>query len=417
MIPGIAALVFNWIVSALLHNQKWAALLFPVKRIPTCMHILIAPNAFKNSLPANGVAAAIQEGLQQSNFRGSTSCFPICDGGDGTAALIIQHLKGRYLESHVQDPLGRDMDASIGLIDNGSTAVIEMATASGLQLLRPTERDPLHTSSFGTGELIKLALSENAGKIMLGVGGSATVDGGCGILTAVGIRLMDNSGRELPATPQGLIQLASIDFSGLDKKINDVEITVLCDVDNKLLGQQGAAAVFGPQKGASPADILVLEKALERFCEITLLQTGKNMAGIPRGGAAGGAAAALATFLDAKLVSGTQYFLDITGFDNELERADILLTGEGSIDEQTLLGKAPMGVAQRAKQKNIPVIGIAGKVPAKLSVELSRYFDVLLSIGNKPMDNDAALRSTRDNLVRTSRQIGNLLTLGSSGKS
>jgi glycerate kinase len=381
------------------------------------MHILIAPNAFKNSLPANEVAAAVQEGLQQSSFHGSSFSFPICDGGDGTAALIIRHFKGQYLKSRAQDPLGRSMDAFIGLIENGSTAVIEMATASGLQLLRPTERDPLHTSSYGTGELIKLALNQNAGKIMLGVGGSCTVDGGCGILTALGIRLIDSSGKELPATPQGLIQLASIDFSGLDKKIQDVEITVLCDVDNKLLGQQGAAVVFGPQKGASPADVLVLEKALERLSEITLQQTGKNMAVIPHGGAAGGAAAAMATFLGAKLVSGTDYFLDITDFDKELEKADILLTGEGSIDEQTLLGKAPMGVAHRAKQKNIPVIGVAGKIPEKPNQELSRYFDVLLSIGNKPMNNDAALRNTRDNLVRTSRQIGNLLALGSSVKS
>jgi len=237
--------------------------------------------------------------------------------------------------------------------------VIEMAEISGLKLLQDHERDPLHTTSLGTGELIRKALDKGTRKIILCIGGSATVDGGCGILQALGIRFLDKSGKELTDLPQNLTLLESIDTSALDKRIRDTELIILCDVNNFLLGDQGAAAVFGPQKGASVSDLTHLEKALGKFRDVTIRQKGQDMQLIPHGGAAGGTAAGLQVYLEATLVNGIEYFLDLTNFDKVLSQADLVITGEGSIDLQTLEGKGPFGIARRAKQKNIPVIGLA----------------------------------------------------------
>ncbi len=375
------------------------------------MHILIAPNAFKNSLSASAVADAISRGLRESKLHCSSECFPAGDGGDGTAALIVKKLDGVFIPVEVHDPLGKKIKTSFGLTDNGNTAVIEMADASGLRLLKPGELDPWHASSMGTGELIKRALDKGVNRIILCIGGSATVDGGCGILQALGARFIDDRGKILSAIPESLVELAEIDTSSLDKRIFTVELIVLCDVENTLLGENGAAAVFGPQKGATAEDIRKLEQVLGRLQDIALLQTGKDMAVIKHGGAAGGVAAGLHVFLGARLVNGIDYFLDITGFDEALQKADLLITGEGSIDIQTLQGKGPFGVARRAKNKNIPVIAFAGKVPLEPDAALMQYFDVLLSIGNEPVEISTALQNTRDDLIRTATQTGNLLAL------
>jgi glycerate kinase len=372
------------------------------------MHILIAPNAFKNSLSAPEAAEAIREGLLQSDLPCSLQCFPIGDGGDGTAELIIHHMEGTFYETESADPLGRRIKTSIGFTDDGKTAVIEMADSSGLKLLKPEEYDPLHASSFGTGELIRTALDKGARRIILGIGGSATVDGGCGILQALGIRFLDQAKMDLGIIPENLVQLDTIDVSGLDKRIWETELIVLCDVDNFLLGETGAAAVFGPQKGASAADITLLEKALSKLREVSLLKTGKNMNTIRHGGAAGGSAAGMFVFLNARIKQGIEYFLDITGFDLALQKADLLITAEGSIDLQTLEGKGPFGVARRAKKKGIPVIGLAGAVPLEDNLQLSHYFDVLLAIGNQPEDINMAMEHTALNLRHTALQIGNL---------
>jgi glycerate kinase len=214
------------------------------------MHILIAPNAFKNSLTARDAAEAILHGLTESGFRCGTRCFPIGDGGDGTASLIIRNLNGAFYETEALDPLGRKIKTSFGLIDNGKTAVMEMSDISGLRRLQDYERNPLQASSFGTGELIRTALDKGAHKIILGIGGSATVDGGCGILQALGVRFLDQYKRDLIHLPENLDRLEEIDLSGLDKRIRNTELIVLCDVDNILLGEKGAAAVFSAQNGA-----------------------------------------------------------------------------------------------------------------------------------------------------------------------
>lgn len=375
------------------------------------MNILIAPNAFKNSLDAEEAAIAIQEGLNKSRLKASCTCFPVADGGDGTGALLVKKLGGIRVPAPAHDALGRPIQTSFGLVDGGRTAVIEMADAAGLRLLRKEELNPLRATSYGTGEQIKAALDRNARKIIVCMGGSATVDGGAGILSALGVRFLDAGGRELAHLPEDLVQLAHMDASRLDKRIYDSEIIILCDVDNVLLGEHGAAAIFGPQKGAGPADVPRLEAALAKFAAITQQITGIDIACLKHAGTAGGAAAGLHAFLQATFVKGIDYFLELTGFDASLEAADLVITGEGSIDEQTLQGKGPFGVAYKARQKQIPVIALAGKIPLQENSALAEYFNVLFAIGNGPSGMEAACRHTRENLVRVSCQTGNLLAM------
>ena len=375
------------------------------------MHILIAPNAFKNSLDADAVAIAIQQGLQQSHLSFTSECFPVGDGGDGTGDLLVKQMNGVFIDASVHDPLGRKIKTHFGLIDEGKTAVIEMANASGLRLLKKVELDPLHASSFGTGELIKLALDKNVQRIIIAIGGSATVDGATGILQALGIRFLNGVGKDIEDMPAGLVDLAAIDLSGLDIRTHQCELLVLCDVENPLLGATGAAAVFGPQKGATKKAVQELEKALSILSKTILHQTGEDMSAIKHGGAAGGVAAGLAGLLHAKLVKGVDYFLEITGFEKSLLKANIVITGEGSIDEQTLEGKAPFGVAQRAKEKDLRVFGIAGNIPSNPSLSLKKYFDVLLSINDEPVAIAIAIQNTAANLRKTGKLIGEMLNI------
>jgi glycerate kinase len=367
------------------------------------MHVLIAPNAFKNSLDAATAAEAIEKGLHRSQSQYTTTCFPVADGGDGTAALLVKHLKGKHESIKVLDPLGRKITAPLGLIGEDTT-VIELADASGLRLLKPAEYAPLHTTTFGTGELIREAFNRKVTKLILCVGGSATVDGGAGMLKALGMRFLDSEGQEITDLPNGLIRLSSIDNSRFISKPSGMDIVVLCDVENILLGPQGAAAVFGPQKGASLKDVLVLDKCLSGLRDIALQSGGRDMNNVKHGGAAGGIAAALHTFLDAKLVNGIDYFLDITGFEKVLQRSDVVITGEGSIDSQTLQGKGPFGVARLAKQYYLRVIGMAGKIASDEA--LLPYFDKLVPINGPGTDIETALKNTYINLEKAAYTLG-----------
>lgn len=375
------------------------------------MHILIAPNAFKNSLTASECANAIREGLKSSKITATYDCFPIADGGDGTASLIIDKCKGIWHKCDVQDPLGRIISAPFGLIDDGRTAVLEMADASGIRLLKEEELNPLITSSYGTGELMLKALDLGVEKIVIGLGGSATVDGGVGILRALGVRFLDQNGKELSGLTESLLELDRIDLGKMDQRILNCKIFVLCDVDNLLLGENGSAAVFGPQKGAKDKDIPLLESVLKRLADKAFEVTGKKMNEVIHGGAAGGIAAALFAFLNAEIVNGAEQFLEITGFSSSIAQADILITGEGSLDDQTLQGKGPHAVAKIAKELNIPVFGLAGKVPLLDNSEMDKYFDVLMAIGNQPSNLETAMKFTSANLIRTSKIIGNILAL------
>ena len=373
------------------------------------MHILIAPNAFKHSLTADEAAEAISKGFLQSRLNCTCECFPVGDGGDGTGELIVNKCKGEWLDAAVHDPFGKKITARFGLIDEGKTAVIEMADASGIRLVKQEELNPLIATSFGTGEQILIALDKGARKIVIGMGGSATVDGGTGIMKALGIRFLNEAGEALEQLPQDLVHLSTIDISNLDKRIQETEIVVLCDVDNLLLGPNGSAAVFGPQKGAIGEGVKQLDGCLAKLSAIALQTTGKDMSAVTYGGTAGGAAAGLYALLNARLVNGIDHFLDLTDFEQSLQKSSLVVTGEGSIDEQTLQGKGPFGVAFRAKQKNLPVIAIAGKVPLEKNKDLQEYFYVLLAIGNQPTGLPEALRNTAGNLERTANELGNML--------
>ena len=374
----------------------------------TTTRILIAPNAFKHSLSATEAALALQEGFLHSRLDCSCVCFPVGDGGDGTGELMIQTKAGQRQTASVEDPFGREITASFGLVSSGETAIIELANASGIQLVRSEALNPLRATTYGTGQLILRALDTGARNVVLAIGGSATVDGGTGILRALGIRFLDAAGTEL-TTPESLVNVTRIDTASLDSRLANCSLTILCDVENMLLGPEGSAAVFGPQKGATPEGVKRLDASLAALAHAAQQETGIDMRTIKHGGAAGGVAAGLRTFLGSNLVNGIEFFLDFTGFDTALRQADLVITGEGSIDEQTLQGKGPFGVARLAKASRLPVVGLAGKLPLEHNEKLSQYFDVLLAIGNGPTDLTTALATTRPNLVRTAWQLGNML--------
>jgi glycerate 2-kinase len=375
------------------------------------MHVLIAPNAFKHSLSADAASTAILKGLQESSLAFTAECFPVGDGGDGTGDLLMTRLGAQKITSPARDPFGRSRSTYYGLTPNHDTAIIEMANASGLRLLDSTTLDPLNASSIGTGDLLGAALGKNPRHILLCLGGSATVDAGMGIRSTMGIRFLDDAGKDLPPSPVYLNRLRTIDTSGLDPRLSGVTLTILTDVDNPLLGPNGAAAIFGPQKGANAEAVQELEAALQQLATIIHRQLGKDLSTLPSGGAAGGIAAGLFGLLGARLVHGIDYFLDITGFDKVLDRAELVITGEGSIDEQTLQGKGPFGVACRAKKKGIPVIGLAGRLPTNRHPGLDDYFQALLPINHALLALPDALTHAAANLTATARAVGNLLAL------
>jgi glycerate kinase len=373
------------------------------------MRILIAPNAFKNSLPADAVAEAIRDGLRQSALAHEATVFPVGDGGDGTGMLITRQCNGDTVTLPVVDPLGRPINAAFGFINNGNTAVIEMAAASGLRLLQQNELDPLRASSYGTGLQLIQALDKAVTEILLCVGGSATVDGGCGLLQALGFRFFNSNGNLLDKLPAELEQLSVIDDSMADRRLQNCKITVLCDVGNHLLGDKGAAAVFGPQKGATHAQVQQLDAGLCQFARVIDQQKSIAVDTVEHGGAAGGVAAGLYGLLNAKLVNGTAHFLQLTGFDKALRNADLVITGEGSLDRQTLDGKAPSGVAIRCRERSVPVIAMAGQVSIDDESMLRQHFDQLICINEKVTNLASALAMTRINLIETARKLGNTL--------
>lgn len=373
------------------------------------MNIVIAPNAFKGSLSAEETANCIAKGIRQSNLSCKLDLIPIGDGGDGTAALIAKKWNSRSVSVNVHDPLGRIIKASFEWVVKEKTALIEMSEASGLKLLKSNELNPLKADSIGTGELITASLNIDAKKIILAVGGSATVDGGTGLLKSLGVRFLNGSGKEITELPAGLVELKSINIDKLDHRLKACKIIVLCDVTNTLLGNNGAAKIFGPQKGASKKEVSLLEKCMEQFNAITKKSYGINMSSMIYGGAAGGMAAGLAAFVNGKLVSGIEYFLDAVHFDDALEKADLVITAEGSLDEQTLEGKGPFGVAVRANKKKVPVIALAGQVPLKITKKMQNYFDVVFPITHAPSSVEEAIINTSADLTRTSCELGNLL--------
>jgi glycerate kinase len=375
------------------------------------MHIVIAPNAFKGSLTANEAAECIAKGLKKSKLSCTLQLIPIADGGDGTAHLISKKLSAKSVKVSVHDPLGKKIEASYSWVSNSKTAIIELADASGIRLLNRVRLNPLKSNTRGTGELIKSALDKGAKNIIMGIGGSATVDGASGLLNELGVGFLDSRGKKIKELPKGLLELQHVDVSLADHRLKDCEITLLCDVNNKLLGKDGAATVFGPQKGAGEKEVALLEKCLYQLNKIVKKDLGIDMDSFKSGGSSGGVAAGMAALLNAKLVSGISYYLNIIGFENELKSADLVITAEGKFDAQTLEGKGPYGVAQKALEHNIPMVLLAGQVPQKAGKELHEYFNVILPIGHAPSSVEEAIKNTAADLERTAFELGNLLAL------
>ncbi|MCW2968329.1 MAG: glxK [Solirubrobacteraceae bacterium] len=321
------------------------------------VRIVIAPDSFKGSLAADQVAAAIATGIARVRPVAEVVLRPVADGGEGTvAAALAVGYRGRQVS--VAGPDGRPVDATIAF--EGTTAVLELAAAAGLGLLE--QPAPLTATTRGVGQLVLAALDAGARRIVLGLGGSATTDGGAGMLQALGVRLLDDDGTDLPPGGGGLLRLARIDVRSLDPRLAGIDLVIASDVDNPLVGPQGAAAVFGPQKGASAVEVAVLDRALARFADVLRRDIGAEVAYLPGAGAAGGAAAGAVGVLGARLVSGAALVCDLVGLDDALTDADLVITGEGSLDQQTLRGKAPAEVAARARTAGVPCVALAGVV-------------------------------------------------------
>lgn len=326
------------------------------------MKIIIAPNAFKETLSAVEVADCIEQGIKTIWPETAIEKSPLADGGDGTVDALVSAMGGKIIAREVTGPLGNKVRAEIGLLGDEMTAVVEMASASGLRLVPLQKRNPLRTTTYGTGELIKACLDRGAKKIIVGVGGSATVDGGAGMATALGAKLLDKSGKSIESGGEGLKNLFRIDCSQLDSRIKRTKFIVAADVDNPLLGKRGAARVYAAQKGATPKMVGELEKYLTNFARVIEKDLGIEVADLPGAGAGGGLGAGSVAFLNARIKQGVDIVIKAWGLKEKMENADLVFTGEGSIDRQTLYGKVPFGVAKIAKKYGVPVIAIAGNV-------------------------------------------------------
>ena len=362
------------------------------------MRIVVAPDSYKGSASAVAVAQAMERGIHQVFPTAEVCKVPIADGGEGTVEALVTATQGQFRQTPVIGPLGQPVTAQWGILGDGKTAVIEMAAASGLPLLTPEQRNPRLTTTFGTGELLRAALDAGLRKIIIGIGGSATNDGGVGMAQALGIRFMGDDGAELPYGGAALARLKQIDLSGVDPRLRNAEITVACDVDNPLCGPRGASAVFGPQKGATPDIVAELDAALAHFAEVATQATGRQAADQPGAGAAGGLGAAMLFFTPAQLRPGVDIVLDAVRFAEVVKGAAFVITGEGRTDFQTAFGKAPVGVAKVAKQSKVPVFCVSGALGEGTDTLLSHGIDALLSICDKPMTLEEAM-NTGENLI------------------
>jgi glycerate kinase len=349
------------------------------------VRIVVAPDSYKGSVSAPDVAEAMERGILRIFAGAEVRKVPIADGGEGTVAALVAATGGELRHSQVIDPLGRRIDAQWGILGDGATAVIEMAAASGLPLVPERLRDPERATSFGTGELIRAALDAGLRRIILGIGGSATNDGGAGMARALGARFVDAAGRELAEGGAALAGLAAVHLDGLDPRLHETEITVACDVDNPLCGPRGASVVFGPQKGATPDMVAALDAALWHYALIAQAATGRTVAEVPGAGAAGGLGAGLLLFTPAVLRPGVEIVLEAVGFQELVEGAAFVLTGEGRTDFQTAFGKAPVGVAKAAKRHRVPVFCLSGSLGEGADETLSQGVDAVMSICDRPM--------------------------------
>ncbi|MBP2665973.1 MAG: glycerate kinase [Firmicutes bacterium] len=357
------------------------------------MRVVVAPDSYKGSVSAVGVAEAMERGILKVFPNLEVCKIPIADGGEGTVEALVTATQGELRFTEVRGPLGEPLNACWGILGDGRTAVIEMAAASGLPLVPKEKRNPLITTTYGTGELVRAALDAGLRRIILGIGGSATNDGGIGMARALGPKILSKEGTELPPGGGSLIHLKKIDLTGLDPRLQETEITVACDVDNPLCGARGASAVFGPQKGATPEVVRELDAALMHFAQCAVSATGRDVAKLPGAGAAGGLGAGLMFFTPAKLKPGVEIVLEAVNFAEVVKEAVFVITGEGRTDFQTAFGKAPVGVAKVAKQFGVPVFCISGGLGDGADDVLEQGIDATMSICSGPMSLEDCMKN------------------------
>ncbi|PEA58592.1 glycerate 2-kinase [Bacillus thuringiensis] len=377
------------------------------------MKVVIASDSYKESLKAIEVCEAIERGFRAIFPNAKYVKIPIGDGGEGTVESLVDATGGRIISISVTGPLRESVQAFYGVSKNKKTAFIEMAAASGLQHVPVEKRNPLITTTKGTGELILHALNQGAEYIILGLGGSATNDGGAGMLAALGVRFINDKGEVIDPSGGTLHSIVAIDFSQMDPRFKGVKIEAACDVDNPLVGMQGASFVFGRQKGANVEMMKELDENLKHYANILKRYVSSDVSEIPGAGAAGGMGAAVISVLKGDLRRGIEIVLDYTNFDKHIEDADLIITGEGRIDEQTAYGKAPVGVAGRAKRFSVPVIAIGGSVSSDYSAVYEKGIDAVFSITTRPMTLEEAYRVAEENIEMTTKNIATVWKIAS----
>jgi glycerate 2-kinase len=366
------------------------------------LKIVIASDSFKGCLPSLEVAESIKSGILEVLPNADVSCLAISDGGEGFVKSIIENCGGKIVSAEVCNPVGEKMSSFYGISEDGNTAFIESAAASGITLIPESLKNPMVTTSFGTGEMILCAITTGFRKIVIGLGGSATTDGGAGALQALGVKFLDETGNEIKRGGGSLCDLETIDTLDLDKRINDCEVLLVCDVNNPLFGKTGAADVYAEQKGATIEEIKILDDNLRHFAEKVNLFFNKDISTIPGGGAAGGLGAGLSSFLDADIKSGTNFLLEMINFREKIKDTDLVITGEGRLDKQTQFGKAPFRIAQICRRQNIPVAAVCGSVKAGTNTSV---FNKVYQLTSCRITEEYAIKNVKELLRETGKQI------------
>ena len=376
------------------------------------MRIVISPDSYKGSVSALGVAQAMKRGIRRVFPDAEISLAPIADGGEGTVEALVTATGGEFCQTVVTGPLGEPVTAQWGILGDGVTAVIEMAAASGLPLVPPDRRDPRLTTTYGTGELMRAALDRGLLRLIIGIGGSATNDGGAGMAEALGVRFLDGSGQSLAPGGAALARLATIDLRDLDPRLQTTQIQVACDVDNPLCGPRGASAVYSPQKGATPTMVAELDGALRHYGGIAAQTFGCDVSDQPGAGAAGGLGAALLWFANARLQPGIEIVIAATGLQELIRQADWVITGEGATDYQTAFGKAPVGIAKVAREYNVPVVCLSGGLGRDYQAVYASGIAAIASTTPRPMALDECLAAGPALIEDAAERLARLIVVG-----
>lgn len=373
--------------------------------------IVLAPDSFKESMTAKEVCLAMEKGIKKVNDKINCIHVPMADGGEGTMQSLIDATNGKIYSLKVTGPLLNKIEAQYGILGNGNVGVIEMASASGIQLVPKEKRNPLVTTTYGTGELIKACIDKGVKKILIGIGGSSTNDGGFGAIKALGAKFLDETGKDIGFGGGSLNKLKKIDLSGFDTRLSEVKIEIASDVNNPLCGENGASNVFGPQKGATKEMIKILDQNLKHYADVIKWQCGKDVVNMPGAGAAGGLGAGLVAFLDGKLEKGIELVIRYSGLEEKVKHCDLVFTGEGSIDFQTKFGKTPIGVAGVAKKYGKPVVALAGKVENNIDDLYKGGIDSIFGIMRGVTSIEEALKDGKENVEKASENIIRLINL------